>query len=611
MVPDILSSGELSPQHSRGLLALLSSIDEATAVSLLGSSEGSTPRLPSPFTGRLLGMHYDPVDVLKLVNEIWPSRVRGHRGRGRKPKDPLPIVCYLLPFCDPEYGNVFDLAEPRRRLEADEDYRRECGYVNDIPSRSVFWKISAQMANNWGRFQACLLSLEEMEVLSARFSNGLVRSDGLTPLLDFLSEVGWHEGLPPLYQDSGKVWKASRVVGKPRGRTRLPRGVPSDEGVQIPSGDDCGSSQSSIKRYTRDWPAYNRAQSHEPEEVKALWGGFSDLINDMDARIRGPRKVGRLALPLGHVVFAVVLKEYHRCPTRPIESYLREAVELGYLRNVPMDPSLETHGSGCAADSGFVRIPSYNGVGYFERSEWLTPLLLELVTLTARPLRSLESEFAVDGTGWSTRWYDRWLDHRLADESERNQWVKLHLVVGCNTNVVARAAISPGSHHDSPYFRPLVIETAKHFDVEIVVADMGYSSHSNFALGSQLGFDVKIPFKDNTRPPTGDGSEWDRNLQDFNANYEAFMGAYHVRSNVESANGAVKGTRSGKIRTKKFGAQVNESLALLVAYNLKVLAREVRMKNLDLDLRMDSSVLEDCVRQAVEMRSPHLFARAA
>ncbi len=339
-------------------------------------------------------------------------------------------------------------------------------------------------------------------------------------------------------------------------------------------------------------------------------GGYSDMINDMEVRIRGPRRAGRPALPLGHVLFAVVLKEYHRCPTRPIESYLREAVELEYLRNVPTDPFLEAHGSGCPADSGLVRIPSYNGVGYFERSEWLTPLLLELITLSALPLRSLEKVFAVDGTGWSSRWYDRWLDHRLSEESDRQQWVKLHLVVGCKTNVVARAAISPGSHHDSPYFRPLVIETAKHFDVETVVADLGYSSRANYELGRELEHYVRIPFKDNTRPPTGDGSEWDRNLRKFNENYEAFMVEYHARSNVESTNGAVKGTRSGKIRTKKFGAQVNESLALLVAYNLRVLAREVRMRNLALDLRKDSPMLEDCVRRVVGMRSPHL-SRAA
>ena len=223
----------------------------------------------------------------------------------------------------------------------------------------------------------------------------------------------------------------------------------------------------------------------------------------------------------------------------------------------------------------------------------------------------MEREFAVDGTGWSSRWYDRWLEHRLAEESDRQQWVKFHLVVGCNTNVVARAAISPGAHHDSPYFRALVIELAKHFDIELIVADMGYLSHANYEVGPLVGADVRILFKENTVPPIGDDSEWDRALRHYHEEREKFMKEYHRRSNAESGIRAVKATRSGKIRTRGFGAQVNEALALLVAYNLRVLAREVRMKNLALDLRRDRSDLGDCVRQVVGMRSPHLFKQVA
>ena len=59
----------------------------------------------------------------------------------------------------------------------------------------------------------------------------------------------------------------------------------------------------------------------------------------------------------------------------------------------------------------------------------------------------------------------------------------------------------------------------------------------------------------------------------------------------------------------KLRAQVNEALASLVAYNLRVLAHEARMRNLD--LRIDGAALEDCVRRTVEMRSPHLSNRAA
>ena len=181
--------------------------------------------------------------------------------------------------------------------------------------------------------------------------------------------------------------------------------------------------------------------------------------------------------------------------------------------------------------------------------------------------------------------------------------VKLHLVVGCKTNVVARAAISPGAHHDSPYFRPLVIETAKHFDVETVVADLGYSSRPNHDVGGQLGADIRIPFKDNTLPPSDDGSEWSRNLRYFNENYEMFLAEYHPRSNVESANSAAKRVFPEKLRTQSFGAHTNEALAKLIAYNLRILAREGRMRDIAFDLAEDARILEACIREVAKMRN--------
>ena len=73
-------------------------------------------------------------------------------------------------------------------------------------------------------------------------------------------------------------------------------------------------------------------------------------------------------------------------------------------------------------------IPQFNTVERYLRCQWLTPLLLELVTLIARPLGEIEHVFAIDGTGWSTRWYDRWQDVKDGPESERQQYVKMHIL---------------------------------------------------------------------------------------------------------------------------------------------------------------------------------------
>ena len=356
------------------------------------------------------------------------------------------------------------------------------------------------------------------------------------------------------------------------------------------------------RKYSRDWAAYNGACTHEVTDVKHLLGGFSDLINLIEMGLQGFRGKGRPPFPLGYAVFATVLKAYSGLPSRPLESLLNECVELGCLRNVPMCLSSGGADANAGLAQGPVRIPQFNTVCQFLRSEWLTPLLLELVTATAHPLRVMEREFAVDGTGWSTRWNERWLDHRLSTESDRQQWNKLHLVVGCKTNVVARAAVSPGSHHDHPYFRPLVTVTAKYFNVEAVLADMGYLSRSSYNMGRQLETSIRIPFKVNNLPSVDDGSAWSENLRYFEQNCDAFMAEYHKRSNVESTNSALKRVMPEKLRTRDFGAQVNEALAKLVAYNLRVLSRETRMKELHLDLRSEALLLENCVHNVVTMR---------
>ena len=107
---------------------------------------------------------------------------------------------------------------------------------------------------------------------------------------------------------------------------------------------------------------------------------------------------------------------------------------------------------------------------------------MELVTLSAAPVRRIEKGFAVDGTGWSVRLYERWLDHRLESESTRQGWVKLHVASGVSTSVVGRAVVSPNSLRDNSYFRGLVTKTAEHFDVRKVMADKAYSSRLNHQL---------------------------------------------------------------------------------------------------------------------------------
>ena len=251
--------------------------------------------------------------------------------------------------------------------------------------------------------------------------------------------------------------------------------------------------------------------------------------------------------------------------------------------------------------------------------------------MVAGPLCEVDTVFAIDGTGLSTRIYERWLDVRPGNkppsedwvdvdaedetrgkrEGGRKGWVKLHAVSAVGTNVFVRVAISPSDGQDTSYFRVLVSEAMPRFDVRKVLADLAYSSGNNYALGEQLGFKPVIPFKKNTRPPSGDGSPWSTGLSYFLEFSTEFWRDYYLRNNGESGYSSFKRLFPEQLRTKEFYTQVNESLCKVVAYNLSVLARQVRMRGIELDLPTEAVALEGCIRDMLEMRKLKPLERAA
>ena len=89
------------------------------------------------------------------------------------------------------------------------------------------------------------------------------------------------------------------------------------------------------------------------------------------------------------------------------------------------------------------------------------------------------------------------------------------------------------------------------------------------------------------------------------------MSEYHPCSNVESTNSSLKRVMPEKLRAKGFGGQANEALAKLIAYNLRVLAREVWMRDIPLDLPSEVPALEDCIRHVVDLRGHGSQGQAA
>ena len=61
------------------------------------------------------------------------------------------------------------------------------------------------------------------------------------------------------------------------------------------------------------------------------------------------------------------------------------------------------------------------------------------------PLKSVETDFAVDSVGFSTGQFMRWLDVKYGKEEDRRMWLKVHLMCGVKTNIVTSVEISDGT----------------------------------------------------------------------------------------------------------------------------------------------------------------------
>lgn len=630
MVSTSVSNGAPAPQHDRGLLAMLDGLDEASAKLFLTSAEeGSGRRLPSPITGLLLYRKFDPVAVVNLVNSLWPGRLRRKPGSsGPNLRDRLPLVCFLLPKCDPAYGPVFNVAAEYRRLKADKDYRRECGYVEGVPSESTFNDAARALRRNWERFQACILS----EGDSRKILSGLFREVGILPeefdlegsdFTEKLQELGWEGNLPPLYRSGERFSSASQVGGGPRG---------ADEDTEVSAGAQGDAPKSSGKKSRRNWSEYNYAQTNEEPDVKALLGGFCQVISRIEDNLLKIRGKGRPGWPLGHVLFAVVWKTYTGKSSRRLQPSLREAAERGYLGSVPLRVSSVGSGIDPTPSAVMPGCLKFNTVSEQMRSEFLTPLLLEMVSVTATPFRSVETVFAMDATGLSTRIYGRWLvekpggdsedessdelgeeppvqadtdaESEVTDgnEKERHDWMKLHALYGAKTMTIVRAAVSSSRGADNSFFEGLVSEGRRvGFNIQMLAVDKAYSDRHNYNLAELLGFRLLSPFKKNSRPPSDD-SAWSRALKYSLQFPEEFWRDYFVRNISEAGFSAMKRLFTAPLLSKSYTGLVNEALCRVIAYNLIALAREMRKGTVELNIPAEAMALVGCIREVIEMQ---------
>ncbi len=266
-----ISGGDYAPQHRNGLPELLASLDQPALEAYMAVPvplDGGGAALPP---GPAAAPAYNLEALRLLVDELWPPRPPRSGIRGRPPVHRLPVVCALLRVCDPSSGVVYNLLAEHDRLKSDEDYRRQSGFLNRLPSRSVFTKTHDVMVEYWSRFRDCQIRLP-----GPADGNG----SGQASFGEQLQLLDWNGNLPPLLDLNG-----SRRFPAVSQRT-------NGASASVPGPGPC--SRGSVGY----WPSYNDARVHEAGDVMALLGGLGDIVNLLECENLPPRGRGRPRTPL-------------------------------------------------------------------------------------------------------------------------------------------------------------------------------------------------------------------------------------------------------------------------------------------------------------------------
>lgn len=307
-----------------------------------------------------------------------------------------------------------------------------------------------------------------------------------------------------------------------------------------------------IKRttYPQDWKAYDLATTQQKELFQKL---LNDLCDTIDEK---PYVFGRPKMLMRDMVFGSALKVFSTFSLRRFTMDSKDAQAKGYL----------------------ARVPNYSTIAKYMESQEMTPILKEILEISALPLKTIENDsFSIDSSGFSPHKFSRWFDHKWGakgKESEKRLFYKAHIIVGNKTHIICGAEVTSQFVADPIMLPQLVQEVNRNFDVKAVMGDKAYSSRNNLELLGKLGIVPMIPFRINSsRKPKG-SRIWRDMYNYFAYHREAFMERYHARSNVETAFFMIKSKFSDYVRSKTDTACINEIYLKLICHNLCCVIQE-------------------------------------
>ena len=304
------------------------------------------------------------------------------------------------------------------------------------------------------------------------------------------------------------------------------------------------------RKYTQNWEAYNEAQRTEKSR-------FQVLLHELCQGVKEPpvvkSKPGVKPHNYKDSVFSMVFKIYCGFSTRRSSTDFADAHAKGFTSRL---------------------IPGMK-VCQFHENPAFTSILQELIFQSSLPLRAVETQFAIDSSGFSGCRFDRWVIEKHGQppvETRKHTWVKAHVCVGTKTQVVCAATVLEKDSADCPQFAGLTKTTLQGGPIAEMSGDKAYLSAVNVEAVCAAGGMPFIMPKVNTTG--GIGGLFEKMVHYFQYRREDFLQHYHRRSCIESCFSMLKRKFGDGVRSKTDVAMRNECLCKILAHNLCCLIQE-------------------------------------
>lgn len=296
----------------------------------------------------------------------------------------------------------------------------------------------------------------------------------------------------------------------------------------------------------RDWKLINEKQAKQDLYAWDLISLAVDSLKIIQIKRVG---AGRPSISIQDKLKLAILKVYNKSSFRKCYSFNLLYSNAGYTTKM-------------------VKRSCINNVFNDER---YTDYLEKIYRSLANFLVPYENSFAIDSSGFGSRYVSRWVKVRT-DFQKHKLFRKLHVVCGVHTHIVTDVKITEGSGADSPVLKELILSTSKRFDIRRVCADAGYLSRDNAQFIEDIDARPFImPKKNTSARAKGHYPAWNRMIRLWLDCPGLFKKQYHLRSNVETVFSMMKTTLMDGLNCRKAVSQKNELLIRVVCHNLGVI----------------------------------------